>query len=397
PPMDFCPRLAYLHAMPLVTTTKDLARLARRWADAPYITVDTEFVRTSTFFSRLCLVQVADADGAVAVDALAKDIELKPLIEVLQAPGVAKVFHAARQDIEIFWQMAGVIPSPIFDTQVAAMVCGYGESVGYDTLVKSLAGGHIDKSHRFTDWARRPLSEAQVKYALDDVIHLRPVYEKLSLRLKKSGRKEWLEEEMKILTSPETYVTDPKQAWRRMRIRSGSPRFLGRVQALAEWREVEAVKRNVPRNRVISDKDILALASLNPQTPEDVKHANNISNALKEARLPSRLAALLGEAARRPENELPDPAKRVDNARVPAGLTELLKVLLKQRCQEAGVAPKLVATAEEIESFAAGNGADASFLKGWRYHLYGKDARALLEGKLALSAGPKGLKVFPTP
>jgi len=395
--MDFWLRFPYWQAMPLVTSTRDLARLARRWTEAPYITVDTEFVRTSTYFSRLCLVQVADAEGAVAVDVLAKGIDLQPLIGVLSEPKVPKVFHAARQDIEIFWQMAGVIPSPIFDTQVAAMVCGFGESVGYDTLVKSLAGGIIDKSHRFTDWARRPLSDAQVKYALDDVLHLRPVYEKLSQRLEKSGRKIWLEEEMKILTSPETYVTHPEDAWKRLRVRGGAPRFLGRVKALAAWREQEAVKRDVPRNRVISDKDIMALASLNPLTPEEIRNANNISSALREGKTPSGLAAILGEAARTPEEELPQAEKRDDPGRAPAGLAELLKVLLKTRCQEAGVASKLVATAEEIETFAAGGTKDVSFLKGWRYHLFGQDALKLVEGKLALTATPKGLKVFETP
>jgi ribonuclease D len=395
--MDFWPGFPYLQPMPLVRSTDELARLARRWAEAPYITVDTEFVRTSTFFSRLCLVQVADAEGAVAIDALAEGLDLAPLIEALKTPRMLKVFHAARQDVEIFWQIAGVIPSPIFDTQVAAMVCGYGESVGYDTLVKSLAGGHIDKSHRFTDWARRPLSAAQVKYALDDVLHLRPVYEKLSKRLEKSGRREWLEEEMKILTSPETYETKPEDAWKRLRVRSGTPRFLGRVQALAAYRESEAIKRNVPRNRVITDKDILALASLNPLTPEEIKKANHISNALKEGKTPSRLAALLGEAARTHESELPQPVKREDSGRAPAGLPELLKVLLKQRCQEAGVASKLVATSEEIEAFAAGGAKDAAFLKGWRDHLFGRDARKLVEGKLALAASPTGLRVLETP
>ena len=395
--MDFSGHFHYQRAMPLVTSTKDLAQLARRWVEAPYLTVDTEFVRTSTFFSRLCLVQVADAEGPVAIDVLAKGLALDPLIEVLKEKRVPKVFHAARQDLEIFWQMAGVIPSPIFDTQVAAMVCGFGESVGYDTLVKSLAGGHIDKSHRFTDWARRPLSDAQVKYALDDVLHLRPVYEKLSQRLEASGRREWLDEEMKILTSPETYVTRPEEAWKRIRVRNASPRFLGRVQALAAFRENEAVKRDVPRNRVISDKDIMALASLNPATPDEIKNANNISRALKEGKVPSQLAAILGEAAQKPESELPRVDKREDQGRAPAGLAELLKVLLKQRCQDAGVASKLVATSEEIEAFAGGGGKDAAFLKGWRYHLYGQDAIKLVAGKLALSATAKGLRVFETP
>lgn len=394
--MDFCLYLSYLPIMPLVSTTQELVALAHRWRSANYLAVDTEFVRTSTFFSRLCLVQVADADGAIAIDTLASGIDLTPLVDILQAPQVVKVFHAARQDIEIFWQMNNLIPSPIFDTQVAAMVCGYGDSVGYDTLVKSLAGGNIDKSQRFTDWSRRPLSNAQVSYALDDVIHLRPVYEKLSLHLEQTGRREWLDAEMKILTSPRTYMSDPREAWRRMRIRSTNPRYLARLQTLAQWREEEAIKRNVPRNRVITDKDILALASLNPLSPEELKSANHISNALKEGSVPQILSRLLSATEKLTESELPVLEKKNNSGCISPSLVELLKVLLKHRCQEAGVASKLVATSEQLEAFSAGHDSDVEFLKGWRHHLFGKDAFALREGKLALTVNAQGLKIFPT-
>lgn len=394
--MDFCLNLSYLPIMPLISTSQELEALAQRWKSADYIAVDTEFVRTSTFFSRLCLVQVADAVGATAIDTLAPGINLSPLIDVLQSSQVVKVFHAARQDVEIFWQMSNLIPAPIFDTQVAAMVCGYGESVGYDTLVKSLVSANIDKSQRFTDWSRRPLSDAQVSYALDDVVHLRPVYEKLSLRLQQSGRREWLDAEMQILTSPKTYINDPREAWRRMRVRSTNQRHLARLQVLAQWREEEAIKRNVPRNRVISDKDILALASLNPLSSEELKSASHISNFLKEGAVPQILSHLLSETEKRPKNELPMLEKKRRNERSSPCLVELLKVLLKHRCQEAGVASKLVATTEQLEAFSAGDDSDVEFLKGWRHHLFGKDAIALREGRVALTASPQGLKILST-
>lgn len=380
--------------MTLITKSDQLENLCRRWRRAPYLTVDTEFVRTSTFFSNLCLIQVADREGAVAVDPLAKGMNLAPFYAMLADKGVLKVLHAARQDVEIFYQQGETIPSPIFDTQIAAMVCGFGENAGYERLVKDITGKSLDKTQRFTDWARRPLSQRQIQYALDDVIYLRAVYETLKKRIDKAGRHKWVEEEVAILTDPETYITRPGEAWQRIRARSTNRRFLARVKELARLREEEAVKRNVPRNRVLSDKDITGLAALNPQTPKDIFKPGNFSRAVRDERTAQAVVRALARANALPDEQLPRPAAR-KNGKAPAGMLELLKVLLRQRCQEAGVAPKLVATSDELERFAASGGREGRFLKGWRRELFGADALKLLQGKIALSASSGGLKVLP--
>ena len=247
-------------SMSLITTTKELARLCKVWNSENYITVDTEFVRTRTFYAQLCLIQVGWSDGAVAIDVLEKGLDLKPFLEVMKNKKVIKVFHAARQDIEIFYQLAEVIPAPLFDSQIAAMVCGFGESAGYETLVKGITGQSLDKSQRFTDWSHRPLNNNQLEYAIGDVTHLRNIYEHFRGMLEKNGRADWLDEEMKVLTSPETYQFPPELAWRRIKVKSANRRFLARVQALAAFRESEAQGRDVPRNRIIDDKMLLQLA-----------------------------------------------------------------------------------------------------------------------------------------
>lgn len=381
--------------MTLITRTDELNTLCQRWRKADYLTVDTEFVRTSTFFSNLCLIQVADRERAVAIDPLAKGMNPAPFYALLADKRVLKVLHAARQDVEIFYQQGETIPCPIFDTQIAAMVCGFGENAGYERLVKEITGKSLDKTQRFTDWARRPLTERQIKYALDDVIYLRAVFETLKKRIDKAGRHKWVEEEVSILTDPETYITRPEEAWLRIRARSTNRRFLARVRELARYREEEAVRRNVPRNRVLSDKDVTGLAALNPQTAKEIFKSGNFSRAVRDEKTAQTVVDLIAGANALPEEKLPRPLKRKNGGKIPAGMLELLKVLLRQRCEEAGVAPKLVATSDELETFAASGGRDARFLKGWRRELFGEDALRLLQGKIALSASPDGLKVLP--
>ena len=378
--------------MNVVTSTKELKDLCHRWIkDEPYITVDTEFVRTKTFYAQLCLVQVGCSEGAVAIDVLASKLDFTPFFEVLKAKKLIKVFHAGRQDLEIFYQMGKVIPAPIFDTQVAAMVCGYGESAGYDTLVKSITGHSIDKSQRFTDWCKRPLHDKQIKYALDDVIYLKDVYLDLKEKLEKNRRIDWLVEEMKVLTSPETYQNDPEQAWKRLKARSHNRRFLARVRALAKLREETAQSRNVPRNRVYDDKTLLQLAAHAPMTPKEFDHATHQARFLRDGKIRNHIIASIKQVEKIKEDDLPSLPQAKSNGHAPPGSVDLLKVLLKERCHDAGVASKLVATAADIEEFAKGSRDNCPFLKGWRYSLFGRHAEALMTGKLSLTLSRKGL------
>jgi ribonuclease D len=346
-------------------------------------------MRDKTYWPQLCLVQVAGPDEAVAIDALAEGIDLKPLLALMANPKILKVFHAARQDIEIFWNIAGAVPKPLFDTQVAAMVNGFGESVSYETLASKLAGARIDKSSRFTDWSHRPLTEKQLNYALADVIHLRKVYEKLQARLEKSGRTEWLAEEMAELTAPATYQTDPGDAWRRFRLRGGNRKFLGILKELAAWREVAAQQRNIPRNRIIRDESVLEIAAHAPATIADLARTRGMGRGVAEGKLGGEILAAVQRGLALPEDQQPRLTQR---AELPAGLgplTDLLRVLLKLRCEENDVAQKLVANAEDLELIAASDEAKVRALQGWRYDLFGRDALDLKRGRLALTASGK--------
>ncbi len=382
--------------MSIITTTAELKDLCARWEKAGYITVDTEFVRTRTYYAVLCLVQVADAEGAVAIDALAPKIDLEPLYNVLVDKNVIKVFHAARQDIEIFYHEGGVIPHPLFDTQIAAMVCGFGEQAGYETLVKAIAKKSVDKSQRFTDWSKRPLSGRQLEYALSDVTHLRQVYEFLKRKIGSSGRESWVDEEMGVLTSPGTYENHPEEAWRRLKVKSTNQRFLAQVQALAEFRELEAKAKNVPRNRIVDDKTLLQLAAHAPHSENDLRKAAGHAWFLKDSKLRHKILAVIEKTEAIPKDDLPDKPKRQDFGRTPEGTMELLKVLLKHQCQEAGVATKLVATVAELENFARGAKGEAHFLHGWRRKVFGEHAERLMAGKLALSVDKAGLHLRET-
>jgi len=374
-------------AMTLLETTESLAAFCQDAKNEPYIAVDTEFIRDKTYYSRLCLVQIATADQAVAVDTLAPGMNLEPLYDLMADTNVLKVFHAARQDVEIFFHLSDCIPAPLFDTQVAAMVCGFGDSVGFESIVAKLAGERVDKSQRFTDWSRRPLRRKQIDYALADVIHLRPVYEKIAALLHENEREEWVEEEMAVITDPGSYEVDLMESWRRLKFRNAKPRFLAILQELAAWREKEARSRDVPRNHVLRDDVLVELASLAPQTEQELDHGRGFprkqaSNSLGRA----VLAAVARGKARDPKDCPQAPSKY----HLPPGLkpvVELLKVLLKTKSEAHGVAQKLIANSADLEMIAADDQADVPALHGWRRELFGEDALALKRGELALTAG----------
>lgn len=379
-----------------ITRTDELRELCARLNAAEFLTIDTEFVRTSTYYSQLCLIQVADDHAAYAIDALAPGLDLTPFYDLLNEGDPLMVFHACRQDLEIFYLASGKLPHRLFDTQVAGMVCGFGESVGYETLVKTMTNGKLDKAIRFTDWSRRPLSHKQLDYALGDVTYLRKIYRKLSAQLEKNGRAAWLEEEVAVLEDPRTYDMDVGDAWKRVKTRSSNRRFLARVRELATWRETQARRRDIPRNRVIRDEVLLQIAAHPPEN----------YNALKNVRaLPKRyhanpdkakdILAGLARAEALAEDQLPEPPKERRKADKMAAVLDLLKIFLKYRSNDSGVAPKLIASAKDLEDLVLGNREDLALLRGWRRELFGKDALALIESEIALTAKGNKLKVVP--
>ncbi|MEM6566679.1 MAG: ribonuclease D [Pseudomonadota bacterium] len=375
--------------MKTITTTQELSAFCEAAARHPYVTVDTEFLRERTYYSKLCLVQLAmpgeDDSSACLVDPMVKGISLEPLYDLFRNTSVVKVFHAARQDLEIFYVDAQVFPKPLFDTQVAAMVCGFGEQVGYETLVRKIARQPLDKTSRFTDWSRRPLTEAQKNYALADVTHLRVIYEHLSEALEDSGRSRWVQEELSVLTTSDTYIVEPEEAWRRVKTRTNSPKFLAVVQALAAFRERYAQDRNVPRNRVYKDDALVELASNKPKTLEDLGRSRLL---LREARRGDIAEGILQAVARGvacPADEMPKADRTRDKLQVNPALADLLRVLLKAKTESVGVAAKLIASAADLDAIAAGL-RDVPALHGWRREVFGDDALRLCEGKIALAA-----------
>ncbi len=380
-----------------ITTTEGLAAFCEKAAKSPYVTVDTEFLRERTYYSKLCLVQLAvpgDAeDDAVLVDPLVKGLSLKPLYELFRNEAVVKVFHAARQDLEIFYIEGGVIPAPLFDTQVAAMVAGFGEQVGYETLVRKIAKAQLDKSSRFTDWSRRPLTPAQETYALADVTHLRVIYEYLAEELDKSRRRPWVEEELAVLTDPATYVVDPSEAWRRLKTRTNSGKFLAIVRELARFREEYAQSRNVPRNRVMKDDAVLELASTKPKTMNDLGRSRLLLREARKGEIADGILAAIEAGVATPADKQPKPDRSRDKLQVNPALADLLRVLLKSKSEELGVAQKLIATSSDLDEMAAGL-RDVSALKGWRKEAFGNDALRLCDGKLALRANGQSVEVF---
>ena len=380
--------------MKIITTTEALAALCDEAANEPYVTLDTEFLRERTYYAKLCLVQMAlpgkGPDRAYIIDPLAEGLSLDPLLALMRNPAVVKVFHAARQDLEIFFVDGGVIPNPLFDTQIAAMVCGFGEQVGYETLVKKICRAPLDKASRFTDWSQRPLTEAQLRYALDDVTHLRQIYDHLKRDIEKSGRAGWVAEEIATLTSPETYITRPDEAWHKIRTRGQSGRFMAIVRELARFREDYAQTRNVPRSRVFKDDALLELASTKPDSVDALGRSRLL---LREARrgeiADGILEAVQVAQAMKPE-DWPKPEKDEAPLQVNPALADLLRVLLKAKADESGVAQRLIAPTSELDAIAAGK-RDLPCLKGWRGTLFGADALRLCNGELALAA--KGQQV----
>ncbi|MEM6489738.1 MAG: ribonuclease D [Pseudomonadota bacterium] len=424
----------------MITETETLAAVCARFAERPYVTVDTEFMRERTYYAQLCLVQLAvpgegsaavakgardaapdagseaapdagsdaksDAgpeDGAngageaVLVDPLADGIDLAPLYALLSDPRVVKVFHAARQDVEIFYHRGGVIPAPMFDSQVAAMVLGYGEQVGYETLVRKIARVELDKSSRFTDWSRRPLSEHQLRYALGDVTHLRTIYETLAERLASTGREEWVREEIASLTDPATYDVDPGEMWRRVKARTGNGETLAVVRELARWREETAQTRDVPRARLMKDDALVEIAAAKPR---DVEGLSKMRLLQREGRRPELAEAILAAVARgvacpptdRPQ--LPPPPRRKEGS---AAVADLLRVFLKARADSLGIAPKLLASSSDLDALAGDEAPDVPALHGWRLQVFGADALRLKTGEVGLKAGRRGVEMIETP
>ena len=367
-----------------ITTTRDLAAACARLARHPFVTVDTEFLRETTYYPLLCVAQIASADEAIVVDALAPGIDLAPFFELMVDERVLKVFHAARQDIEIVWHMAGRIPHPVFDSQVAAMVLGFGDSISYDQLVQRVTGDNLDKSNRFTDWSRRPLSSAQLAYAVSDVTHLRDVYLALADDLARRGRSEWVGEEMEILTSPETYRVDPENAWQRLKTRVRKPKELAVLIEIAAWREREAQARDLPRGRVLRDEVLGDIAIQAPTSFERLSHVRSLPKGFERSRWGGDVIETVQRGLARDLKSLP-PIDRQRPTSVNGATVELMKVLLRMTSEQHGVAAKVIATVDELEQIAVDDAADVPALKGWRRDLFGEKALALKQGRLALS------------
>jgi len=369
----------------MIETTADLEAACKELAKSEFITIDTEFLRETTFWPELCLIQMASPTTEVLVDPLAKGLDLKPFFELMANPAVLKVFHAARQDIEIIYNRGGLIPHPIFDTQVAAMVCGFGDSVSYDQLVNRTKGVQIDKSSRFTDWSRRPLSEKQLDYALADVTHLRDVYLYLKAELEREGRSSWLREEMDILEARETYDMHPDDAWQRLKMRLRKPQELAILKYVAAWREREARSRNVPRSRVLKDDAIYEIAQQQPKDAEALGRLRTIPKGLERSAAGIAVVEAVNAALALPKAEMPHAPRQTQPPEGAAAAAELLKVLLKLISEKHGVAPKVIANSEDLDRIAAeGEKAEVAALHGWRRELFGEPALQLIQGQVAL-------------
>ena len=385
-------------SMSLITKTSELVQFCDSLKGTPFITVDTEFMRENTYWPKLCLVQVAGPDEAVAIDALAPGIDLAPLFDLMDDTSILKVFHAARQDLEIFFHLTGKVPAPLFDSQVAAMVCGFGDQVGYENLIAKLTKARIDKSSRFTDWSRRPLSDKQINYALSDVTHLRDAYRKLSKKLEQNGRAAWLESEMAILTSPSTYEGDPEQAFKRIKSRNPKPRVAVLLKELAAWREREAQKRDIPRNRILRDDALMEIAHHAPKNPNDLARTRGLGDRMAKGPQGTEILKAVQRGLDVPDSDLPKAKKKQE---LPAGIgpvADLLKVFLKMTCEQTGVAQKLIANAADIDQIAAyGDEAQVAAMEGWRFELFGEAALKLRSGEMGLAIKNKKVVLLDNP
>ncbi len=381
-----------------LTTTQQLRDFCQAARAHPYVTIDTEFMRERSYFAKLCLIQMAvpgrGGEGdAVLVDPLAGGLSLDPLYDLFRDEGVVKVFHAARQDLEIFWHDRGIFPRPLFDTQVAAMVCGFGEQAGYETLVRKIVKTSLDKTSRFTDWSRRPLSDAQKAYALADVTHLRRIYEFLAEKLEQTGRSHWVGEEMQALTDPGTYDIRPEEAWRRIRTRTGSPKFLAVVRELAAFRETYAQQKDIPRNRVFKDDALLELASTRPRSLADLGASRLLLREARKGPIAEGILAAVQRGLNCPPDKLPQPDRGRERLQVNPALADLLRVLLKAKTEQAGVAARLIAPSSDLDAIAAGR-RDVPALSGWRREVFGADALRLCEGRIGLVAKGQSVRVI---
>jgi len=368
-----------------ITTTDALVQLCERLQKAEFITVDTEFLRDHTYYPKLCLIQVANDDEAHCIDPLADGIDLSPLLELFEDESVLKVMHACRQDMEIFYQIMGKLPAPIFDTQIAAMVCGFGDSVGYETLVTKITKAQLDKSARYTDWSKRPLTDKQLHYAVGDVTYLRTIYRTLHQELVQTGRESWVAEETAPLREPSLYYVEPDEAWHRLKVRTNKPRFLGLLKCLAAWRETQAQERDMPRNRIAKDETLFEVAAHPPKELSDFDKMRGIPKGFSRSKAGKALFDAVQEGMKIPDDQLPHIARAKPRPATPP-MADLLKVLLKIKCQEAKVATRMVASAAELEAWAAEPKTDVRALYGWRYDIFGADAKKLMAGNLALTA-----------
>ena len=391
------PMVYSIALMHIITTTKDLENACQALASAEYLTVDTEFMRDSTYWPKLCLIQIAGPQDAFIIDPLSPDLELTAFYDLLRMETAVKVFHAARQDLEIFFHDGGVIPKPLFDTQVAAMACGFGDSVGYDNLVQNLTNVHIDKSSRFSDWSRRPLSKQLLEYAMGDVTHLRNVYEILHEQLRSTGREDWLSEEMGILSSPSTYNLDPRDAWKRLKLRNMKQSRLGILVEVAAWRETQAQSRNVPRQRVVRDDALSEIVSRRPNNSRDLEEMRGLPKGFSRSKAASSLLDAVQRGTNTPPENLPrieKPAKIINKN---SALLELLKVLLKLQCERFNVAQKLVASMADLAQIATQDNASVPALSGWRADVFGESALKLKRGEIAVSLKNQELVLVPVP
>ena len=384
-------------SMKTLSTTSELAAFCAEAQNHPYVTIDTEFLRERTYYSKLCLLQLAmpgkDDDTAVLVDPLSEGLSLAPLYDLFRDTSVVKVFHAARQDLEIFFVDAGVFPDPLFDTQVAAMVCGFGEQVGYETLVRKIAKKTLDKSSRFTDWSRRPLTDEQKIYALADVTHLRVIYEHLAGILETSGRTRWVHEELQILTNPATYITEPDEAWMRVKTRNTSPKFLAIVRELAKFREQYAQSRNIPKTRVYKDDAIVELSSTKPRDLNDLNRSRLLMREARKGDIAQGILTAVQLGLDCPQTLLPQPDLGREKLQVNPALSDLLRVLLKSKASDSGVASKLIASSADLDAIAAGL-RDVPAMKGWRREVFGEDALRLCEGQIGLAAEGTNIRII---
>ena len=378
-----------------ITTTEALAEFCTRMASEEFVTVDTEFLRETTYYPKLCLIQVAGANEGVLIDPLADGLDLAPFHALMANEKVLKVFHAAKQDFEILYLLAGTLPHPVIDTQIAAMVCGFGDQVGYETIVRKLAGAAIDKSSQFTDWTRRPLTSKQANYALSDVTHLRTVYEKLKIQLAETGRSAWLEDELSNLTDPATYTVNPEESWRRIKARIQNKKQFGVLMSIAAWREREAQNRNVPRGRILKDEALAEIAIQMPQKPEAINDLRLVSKGTANSSMGGAILKAVAEGLARDPKTIPEFKGRNDEMSAAAqAAAEVLKLALKVACESEGIAPKLLASATEIDAIAVDDEADVPLLRGWRREVFGNLALDIKHGKAFIGMENGRAKLF---